>query len=84
MCIRDRSASRARAAAEALEEAGRVESAAVLSLHAGLSDLAARQRNLVRRFTAGHPGIPVVTVAALAQDVHDLDGLREVGAGLAG
>ncbi len=78
------SASRARAAAEALEEAGRVESAAVLSLHAGLSDLAARQRNLVRRFTAGHPGIPVVTVAALAQDVHDLDGLREVGAGLAG
>ncbi|HMT88985.1 MAG TPA: ArsA family ATPase [Dermatophilaceae bacterium] len=78
------SASRARAAAEALEEAGRVESAAVLSLHAGLSDLAARQRNLVRRFTAGHPGIPVVTVAALAQDVHDLDGLREVGVGLAG
>ncbi len=78
------SASRARAAAEALEEAGRVESAAVLSLHAGLSDLAARQRNLVRRFTAGHPGIPVVTVAALAQDVHDRDGLREVGAGLAG
>ncbi|MBK8757056.1 MAG: ArsA family ATPase [Actinomycetales bacterium] len=78
------SAARARAAAETLEDAGHAGSAAVLTLHARLSDLAARQRNLVRRFTAGHPGIPVVTVAALAQDVHDLDGLREVGAGLAG
>ncbi len=78
------SAARARAAAETLEDAGHAGSAAVLILHARLSDLAARQRNLVRRFTAGHPGIPVVTVAALAQDVHDLDGLREVGAGLAG
>ena len=34
--------------------------------------------------TVGHPGIPVVEVPALAADVHDLDGLREVGAALAG
>jgi len=38
----------------------------------------------VRRFTAGHPSIPVVEVASLAQDVHDSDGLREVGRRLAG
>jgi hypothetical protein len=36
----------------------------------------------VRRFTAGHPGIPIVEVPAAAQDIHDLDGLREVAAAL--
>jgi hypothetical protein len=55
-----------------------------LSLHAEVSELAARHRNLVRRFTAGHPSIPVVEVASLAQDVHDADGLGEVGRRLAG
>jgi len=46
--------------------------------------LAARHHNLVRRFAAGHPRIAVVEVASLAQDVHDVDGLREVGRRLAG
>jgi anion-transporting ArsA/GET3 family ATPase len=76
-------AARAEAAAEALVEAGKPDSAAVLVLHARITDVAARQTNLTRRFTAGRPGIPVVAVEALSQDVHDLDGLREVGAGLA-
>ena len=77
-------AARARAAAEQLAEADRPAAAAALSLHAEVSELAARHRNLVRRFTAGHPSIPVVEVASLAQDVHDADGLREVGHRLAG
>ena len=38
--------------------------------------LAARQRHLADRFTAAHPGVPVSAVPALAEDVHDLDGLR--------
>ncbi|MEI2730548.1 MAG: ArsA family ATPase [Dermatophilaceae bacterium] len=78
------SAARARAAAELLEERGRGLSAAALALHAQLVDVEARQRNLVRRFSAGHTGIPVVEVGALPQDVHDLEGLREIGAALAG
>ena len=76
-------APRARAAAEQLVESGRPASAAALTLHATVADLAARHRNVVRRFTAGHPSIPVVEVASLAQDVHDVDGLREVGRRLA-
>ncbi len=76
-------ADRARAAAEQLGEAGRAESAAALTLHAAISDLATRHHQLVRRFVAGHPRIAVAEVAALAQDVHDLEGLREVGARLA-
>ena len=77
-------AARARAAAEQLAEADRPAAAAALSLHAEVSELAARHRNLVRRFTAGHPSIPVVEVVSLAQDVHDADGLGEVGRRLAG
>ncbi|MCX6414256.1 MAG: AAA family ATPase [Actinobacteria bacterium] len=40
---------------------------------------AARQRHLAERFTAAHEGVAVTSVPALAEDVHDLDGLREVG-----
>jgi hypothetical protein len=36
------------------------------------------------RFSAAHPGVPVVQVAAQPGDVHDLDGQRAVGADLAG
>ena len=41
-----------------------------------------RERALATRFTAAFPRVPVVEVPALAQDVHDLAGLREIGAGL--
>ena len=48
--------------------------------------ITARQRGrytrLVRRFTAGHPGIPVVEVPASGGDIHDLDGLRTMGSAL--
>ncbi|MEI6362827.1 MAG: ArsA family ATPase [Actinomycetes bacterium] len=53
--------------------------AALLRLHAQRLSLAARQRHLAERFTAAHPGVPVASVPALAEDVHDLEGLRMVG-----
>ncbi|MFM8894439.1 MAG: ArsA family ATPase, partial [Actinomycetales bacterium] len=57
--------------------------ASLLRLHAGRQQIAGRQRHLALRFTAAHPGVPATTVPALAEDVHDLDGLREIGAYLA-
>ncbi len=80
------SASRALASAEQVEEgkgtgASR-SSAGILRLHAGAQQLAARQAAVARRFTAGHPGIPVVQVPAAASDIHDLAGLREVARAL--
>lgn len=52
---------------------------ALLSLHAQRMQVADRQLHLADRFAAAHPGVPVATVTALAGDVHDLDGLREIG-----
>jgi anion-transporting ArsA/GET3 family ATPase len=46
--------------------------------------VAARESRLKRSFSAAHPGVPTASVAALAGDVHDLDGLREIGELLAG
>ena len=70
------------AAADRLSEGDDLDrlTAAMLSLHAPRQQLAARQRHLAERFTAAHPGVSAVTVPALAEDVHDLAGLREVGA----
>jgi anion-transporting ArsA/GET3 family ATPase len=53
--------------------------AALLRLHAARVRNADRQRQMARRFTAAHPDVPVSEVYALAEDVHDLEGLREVG-----
>ncbi|MDT0213998.1 ArsA family ATPase [Rothia sp. ARF10] len=80
------SAPRAEDALEQLTEEGKQDSltAALLSLHVDLASAAARQHAFVSRFAASHPHVPLSTVAASATDVHDLDGLREVGAALAG
>ena len=43
-----------------------------------------RETRLRQRFSAAHPDVPTVVVPALSTDVHDLDGLRAVGALLAG
>ncbi|WP_392543297.1 ArsA family ATPase [Oryzobacter telluris] len=90
------SGSRASAAAEQLEDAdddapaGAAGAAAMagltpalLRLHADLADVATRHQGHVARFVAGHPGVPMATVPASATDIHDLDGLRRVGAALA-
>jgi anion-transporting ArsA/GET3 family ATPase len=75
---------RSLAAAQELDSTGGHElAAAVLRLHAERMALAARERRLQDRFSGAHPGVPVVEVAALPGDVHDLDGLRAVGADLA-
>ncbi|MCW2606716.1 MAG: ATPase, partial [Frankiales bacterium] len=57
--------------------------AGVLRVHADRASVAQREERLQARFTAAHPTVPVVQVAAQAGDVHDLDGLRSVGADLA-
>jgi anion-transporting ArsA/GET3 family ATPase len=53
---------------------------AALRVHADLATTAESDRRMARRFFAAHPTVPVVEVAALATDVHDLDGLRQIAA----
>jgi anion-transporting ArsA/GET3 family ATPase len=77
------SAARARAAAEDRADEGDHLTAALLALHADVAGAADRQRKLARRFSVGHPGTPVAEVPALAEDVHDVEGLRRVGEALA-
>ena len=76
-------AARARAAAEERADDGDHLTAGLLALHADIAGAADRQRKLARRFSVGHPSTPVVEVPALAEDVHDVDGLRQVGEALA-
>jgi Asp-tRNA(Asn)/Glu-tRNA(Gln) amidotransferase A subunit family amidase len=75
----DLSADQARAAAERIEDEDAML-ASLLTMHAMRLDEAARQRRLVARFSGAHPIVPLRGVPALAQDVHDLEGLREIGA----
>ena len=58
--------------------------AGLLRLHADRLRLAEREAMLQRRFGAAHPQVPTAVIPALAGDVHDLDGLRQVGTLLAG
>jgi anion-transporting ArsA/GET3 family ATPase len=58
--------------------------AGLLRLHADRVLMVDREARLRRRFEAAHPQVPTAVVPALAGDVHDLDGLRQVGALLAG
>ncbi len=51
----------------------------LLAIHAARLKVSARESRLKSRFAAAHGGVPTVSVAALAGDVHDLDGLREIG-----
>jgi anion-transporting ArsA/GET3 family ATPase len=77
-------AERSRAAAEQLTATGdNSVTAQVLQVHAALVDRVARERRISSRFTLAHPGVPVGEIAAQAGDVHDLDGLRTIGAALA-
>ena len=78
------SAERALAGAETLDERGQHPLAeALLRLHADRMRLVAREQRLRGRFTAAHPRVPVVDVPAQPGDVHDLAGLRVIGAALA-
>jgi anion-transporting ArsA/GET3 family ATPase len=58
--------------------------AGLLRLHAERMHVVARERRTRDRFVSVHPEVPMVHVTALPGDVHDLDGLREIGLRLAG
>jgi hypothetical protein len=78
------SAERSLAAAEQLEDAGGSELAsAVLRLHADRMQQVVGDHKRADRFKRGHRALPTVSVPALADDVHDLDGLRRIGTLLA-
>jgi hypothetical protein len=51
----------------------------LLAIHAARLKVSARESRLKSGFAAAHGGVPTVSVPALAGDVHDLDGLREIG-----
>ncbi|GAA3423434.1 ArsA family ATPase [Streptosporangium sandarakinum] len=74
------SAARSAAAAEELESRGGHDlAAAVLRLHTGRMQLAAREHREREHFVTAHPTVPVAEVPAMWEDVHDLEGLRQVG-----
>lgn len=56
--------------------------AELLAVHVSRRQRADRQTRLEERFGAAHRGVPRVRVAALAEDVHDLAGLRLIGAAM--
>jgi len=79
------SAEDAEAAARSLAEGELDEQvvAEMLNLHATAMRTAAREARLKRGFVAAHPAVEQVSVPTLAEDVNDLDGLREIGRQLA-
>jgi anion-transporting ArsA/GET3 family ATPase len=89
------SAARSLAAAETLEAASppaeadtdssagypaALTTAAALRLHAERMNLGMREQRVAGSFMSTHPAVPVLEVPALPEDVHDLTGLRRVGA----
>jgi len=87
VALTDLSGEQAGAAAERLDgmddESAEV-TAGLLRLHADRSRIVARESHLRQRFAAAHPHVPTAVMPALSTDVHDLDGLRQVGELLAG
>jgi anion-transporting ArsA/GET3 family ATPase len=55
----------------------------VLLVHAAMMARAERERVNTSRFTRAHPDVPVAMVAAQPVDIHDIDGLRDIGTALA-
>nr|MDT0660062.1 ArsA-related P-loop ATPase [Micromonospora sp. DSM 115978] len=50
--------------------------------HAALAQQAVRERTVARLFTDAFPEVPTVAVTAQPADVHDVDGLRTIGAAI--
>jgi anion-transporting ArsA/GET3 family ATPase len=73
------------AAAQTLRATGSDNALAIalLELHAERMQIKARHKHLIQRFEGAHPGVPIISVPAMAEDIHDLDGLRSVGTALA-
>jgi len=80
----DLSAEEAVAAADRLaDDPDRATTTGLLRLHADRVRIHARESQLRTRFSVAHPRVPCAVVPAMADDVHDLDGLRRVGESLA-
>ena len=76
---------RSLAAAEQLEEDGvHPLTAGLLRLHADRMKRREGERVLAGRMRGAHPRLPVVEVPVRPEDVHDLEGLRSLGADLGG
>ena len=75
-------AARAGAAAESLTGTGpaAVLAHAALRVHGEIAAAAEHDARMAKRFSAAHPEVSVVTLPALPVDVHDIDGLRTIGA----
>jgi anion-transporting ArsA/GET3 family ATPase len=77
-------AERSEEAAAALEAAGdQPTTADVLRVHAALIRQTEREAGVAATFTDAFPQVPTVAVTAQPADVHDVDGLRTIGALLA-
>ncbi len=75
---------RSLAAAETLDEQGDHRlTATLLRLHAERMQVVARETRLRDHFCSAHPNVSVADIGALAEDVHDLDGLQQVATDLA-
>jgi anion-transporting ArsA/GET3 family ATPase len=78
------SADRSDAAAAELEAAGDQQmTAEALRVHAALMRQAEREVRVAATFTEAFPAVPAIAVTAQPADVHDVDGLRTIGALLA-
>jgi anion-transporting ArsA/GET3 family ATPase len=78
------SAERSDAAAAMLEAAGDQQmTAEALRVHAALMRQTEREVRVAATFTETFPAVPSVAVTAQPADVHDVDGLRTIGALLA-
>ena len=78
-------AERAITGAETLAERGIEPLArAALLVHADRVKIAVREQREITGFVSSAPRVPIVEVEAMASDIHDLDGLRRIGSGLAG
>jgi anion-transporting ArsA/GET3 family ATPase len=78
-------AERALAAAQSLDASGASPvTADALRVHAALVQQLTRERRYAERFTTAHPGVAVAEVPAQAEDVHDLEGLRQIASALTG
>jgi len=58
--------------------------AGLLHLHSDRKRIVTREEQLRRKFATGHPEVAIAVVPAMATDVHDLEGLRQIGGLLTG
>ncbi|MFJ8690659.1 ArsA family ATPase [Micromonospora wenchangensis] len=76
-------AAASRAAADRLADLGGHDGTVdVLRAHAALAQQAVREQQVAQRFTEAFPAVPTVSVTAQPADVHDVDGLRTIGAAI--